>query len=66
MNVVFTTGNKELDLLFVEDAKKYGLENLKGHKVLGGLRASIYNAMPLEGVIKLVDFMKTFEERHHV
>ena len=66
MNVVFTTGNKELDLLFVEEAKKYGLENLKGHKVLGGLRASIYNAMPLEGVIKLVDFMKTFEERHHV
>ena len=66
MNVVFTTGNKELDLLFVEEAKEYGLENLKGHKVLGGLRASIYNAMPLEGVIKLVDFMKTFEERHHV
>jgi phosphoserine aminotransferase len=53
-------------LLFVEEAKEYGLENLKGHKVLGGLRASIYNAMPLEGVIKLVDFMKTFEERHHV
>ena len=66
MNVVFTTGNKELDLLFVEEAKKYGLENLKGHKVLGGLRASIYNAMPFEGVVALVDFMKTFEERHHV
>ena len=66
MNVVFTTGDKELDLLFVEEAKKYGLENLKGHKVIGGLRASIYNAMPIEGVIKLVEFMKDFEVKHYV
>lgn len=66
MNVVFTTGNKELDLLFVEEAKKVGLENLKGHKVIGGLRASIYNAMPLEGVVMLVEFMKKFEEQYNV
>ena len=66
MNVVFTTGNKELDLLFVEEAKKVGLENLKGHKVIGGLRASIYNAMPLEGVVTLVEFMKKFEEQYNV
>lgn len=66
MNVVFTTGDKELDLLFVEEAKKFGLENLKGHKVIGGLRASIYNAMPIEGVVKLVEFMKEFEVKHYV
>lgn len=66
MNVVFTTGNNELDLKFVTEAKKYGLENLKGHKVIGGLRASIYNAMPLEGVLALVEFMKKFEEQYNV
>lgn len=66
MNVVFTTGDNKLDLLFIEEAKKYGLENLKGHKVLGGLRASIYNAMPIEGVIALVEFMKEFEVKHNV
>ena len=66
MNVVFTTGNKELDLKFVTEAKKYGLENLKGHKVIGGLRASIYNAMPLDGVLALVDFMKKFEVENNV
>ncbi len=66
MNVVFTTGNSELDLKFVEEAKINGLENLKGHKVIGGLRASIYNAMPLEGVIALTKFMKEFEDKYNV
>ena len=66
MNVVFTTGDTDLDLQFVDEAKKYGLENLKGHKVIGGLRASIYNAMPLEGVFALVEFMKKFEVEHNV
>ena len=64
MNVVFSTGNKELDLEFVEKAKERGLVNLKGHKVIGGLRASIYNAMEIDGVIELVNFMKEFEEKH--
>ena len=50
----------------VEEAKKVGLENLKGHKVIGGLRASIYNAMPLEGIVRLVEFMKKFEEQYNV
>ena len=66
MNVVFTTGDTDLDLQFVDEAKKYGLENLKGHKVIGGLRASIYNAMPLDGVFALVEFMKKFEVEHNV
>lgn len=66
MNVVFTTGNSNLDEIFVNEAKKQGLENLKGHKVIGGLRASIYNAMPLEGVVALVEFMKKFEEANYV
>lgn len=61
MNVVFVTGDKDLDGEFVAQAKKAGLENLKGHRSVGGMRASIYNAMPLEGVKKLVDFMKEFE-----
>jgi phosphoserine aminotransferase len=64
MNVVFSTGSKELDLEFVEKAKERGLVNLKGHKVIGGLRASIYNAMEIDGVIELVNFMKEFEEKH--
>ena len=66
MNVVFTTGSSNLDELFVNEAKKQGLENLKGHKVIGGLRASIYNAMPFEGVVALVEFMKKFEEAYYV
>lgn len=66
MNVVFSTNNEQLDLKFVEEAKKEGLVNLKGHKVIGGLRASIYNAMPIEGVYKLVEFMKKFERENNV
>ena len=62
MNVPFITGNDETDAAFVKEAKAAGLENLKGHRSVGGMRASIYNAMPTEGVIALVDFMKRFEE----
>ena len=64
MNVPFVTGNKELDEKFVAEAKKEGLVNLKGHRSVGGMRASIYNAMPIEGVQKLVEFMKKFEEEN--
>lgn len=61
MNVTFSTGSKELDTLFVKDAEKNSLVNLAGHKSAGGIRASLYNAMPVEGVEKLVEFMKKFE-----
>ncbi len=64
MNVPFVTGNEELDAKFVKEAKAAGLENLKGHRSVGGMRASIYNAMPIEGVEKLVAFMKKFEEEN--
>lgn len=62
MNVPFVTGDQEMDAKFVREAKAAGLENLKGHRSVGGMRASIYNAMPLEGVKALVEFMKKFEE----
>ena len=61
MNVPFVTGSDELDAKFVKEAKEHGLENLKGHRSVGGMRASIYNAMPTEGVRSLVEFMKKFE-----
>ncbi len=61
MNVTFTTGNDELNAKFVAEATAAGLQALKGHKVLGGMRASIYNAMPIEGVQALVAFMQKFE-----
>ena len=64
MNVPFVTGNKELDALFVKEAKAAGFENLKGHRSVGGMRASIYNAMPYEGVEALVKFMTEFEANH--
>lgn len=64
MNVPFITGNEELDAKFVKEAKEAGFENLKGHRTVGGMRASIYNAMPIEGVEKLVEFMKKFEEEN--
>ena len=63
MNVTFVTGDKELDEKFVAEAKAAGFINLKGHRTVGGMRASLYNAMPIEGVEKLVAFMKAFEER---
>ncbi len=61
MNVPFVTGDADLDAKFVKEAKEAGFENLKGHRSVGGMRASIYNAMPIEGVEALVDFMKKFE-----
>ncbi len=64
MNVPFVTGNDELDAKFVKEAKAAGFENLKGHRTVGGMRASIYNAMPTEGVIKLIEFMKKFESEN--
>lgn len=64
MNVPFVTGDKDLDAEFVKEAKAAGFENLKGHRTVGGMRASIYNAMPLEGVEALVAFMKDFEQKH--
>ena len=64
MNVPFVTGNEELDAKFVKEAAAAGFVNLKGHRSVGGMRASIYNAMPLEGVMALVDFMRKFEEEN--
>ena len=60
MNVVFVTGDGDLDKKFAKEAAEAGLKNLKGHRSVGGMRASIYNAMPYEGVEKLVEFMKSF------
>lgn len=64
MNVPFVTGSDELDAKFVAEAKANGFVNIKGHRSVGGMRASIYNAMPIEGVKKLVEFMKKFEEEN--
>lgn len=64
MNVPFVTGDKELDAKFVKEAEARGLVNLKGHRTVGGMRASIYNAMPIEGVEALVEFMKKFEKEN--
>ena len=64
MNVPFVTGNEELDAKFVSAAKAAGFVNIKGHRSVGGMRASIYNAMPIEGVQKLVEFMQKFEEEN--
>ncbi len=64
MNVPFVTGSEELDAKFIKEAKEAGLESLKGHRSVGGMRASIYNAMPIEGVNKLVEFMRKFEEEN--
>ncbi len=61
MNVTFVTGDKELDAKFISEAEAAGFVNLKGHRTVGGMRASIYNAMPIEGVEKLVSFMSDFE-----
>ena len=64
MNVPFVTGDKEMDAKFVAEAADAGFVNLKGHRTVGGMRASIYNAMPVEGVRKLVEFMKNFEKEN--
>ena len=64
MNVTFRTGNEDLDAKFVNEAKNYNLISIKGHRAVGGMRASIYNAMPVEGIKTLVEFMKEFEARY--
>ena len=64
MNVPFITGSDELDAAFIAAAKQKGLVNIKGHRSVGGMRASIYNAMPYEGIEKLVDVMAKFEKEH--
>ena len=64
MNVTFVTGDPDMDALFVKEAAAKGLVNLKGHRIVGGMRASIYNAMPVEGVKALVAFMKDFEAKN--
>ena len=64
MNVVFVTGDSQLDKAFVEEAKAENMHNLNGHRSIGGMRASIYNAMPEEGVDTLIAFMKKFEKEH--
>ncbi len=64
MNVPFVTGNEDLDKKFIAEATKAGFKNLKGHRTVGGMRASIYNAMPIEGVQALVDFMTAFEKEN--
>ena len=64
MNIPFVTGSEELDAKFVKEATAAGFVNLKGHRTVGGMRASIYNAMPREGVEKLIAFMKDFEAKN--
>ena len=64
MNVTFVTGDADKDAAFVKYAAANGLVNLKGHRSVGGMRASIYNAMPVEGVKKLVEVMKAFEKEN--
>jgi phosphoserine aminotransferase len=64
MNVTFALNKSELDAAFLAEAADAGLQGLKGHRVSGGMRASIYNAMPLSGVEALVAFMREFERRH--
>ena len=66
MNVTFRTGDADLDGKFVKEVSAAGFSNLKGHRSVGGMRASIYNAMPMEGVSKLVEFMKEFEVKNNV
>jgi len=64
MNIPFITGNEDMDKKFIEEAKNHGLLQLKGHRTVGGMRASLYNAMPIEGVSALVEFMKEFEKNN--
>ena len=63
-NVTFTTGDQARDMEFVEDSKKYGFVSIKGHRYVGGLRASLYNAIPLGHVRALIEYMKRFEKEH--
>ena len=66
MNVPFVTGDKDMDAKFIAEATAAGFVNLKGHRTVGGMRASIYNAMPIEGVQKLVEFMEKFEKEKRI
>ena len=66
MNIPFVTGNSDLDLKFIREAAEFGMVELKGHRSVGGMRASIYNAMPEEGVLALVDFMRRFESENRI
>ena len=64
MNVTFVTGDKDLDAKFVKESTAAGFVNLKGHRSVGGMRASIYNAMPVEGVEKLCEFIRYFDQHN--
>ena len=64
MNVPFIIADNNLDCIFLKESEESGLLNLKGHRSVGGMRASIYNAMPLEGVNQLIEFMKLFEAKY--
>jgi phosphoserine aminotransferase len=64
MNVPFILADPELDAIFLSEAAEHGLKTLKGHRSVGGMRASIYNAMPMDGIDALVAFMADFEQRH--
>ena len=64
MNIPFTLSDNELDSIFLKESEQNGLINLKGHRSVGGMRASIYNAMPLEGVEELIKFMDYFEKKY--
>jgi phosphoserine aminotransferase len=64
MNIPFVTDSDELNALFVKEAEAAGFVNLKGHRSVGGMRASLYNAMPIEGVKALIAFMKEFEQKY--
>ena len=64
MNIPFVTDSDELNAKFIKEAEEAGFVNLKGHRSVGGMRASVYNAMPVEGCKKLVEFMKKFEEEN--
>ena len=64
MNVVFRLPDEALDKLFLQGAEARGMVQLKGHRAVGGIRASIYNAMPIEGVQALADYMREFEKQH--
>ncbi|MCD7769312.1 MAG: 3-phosphoserine/phosphohydroxythreonine aminotransferase, partial [Oscillospiraceae bacterium] len=66
MNITFRTGDADLDAQFAKEGQARGLMNLKGHRSVGGVRASLYNAQPMEGVRALADYMKEFEVKHHV
>lgn len=64
MNITFVTGDPDLDKEFIAEAREKGMINLAGHRSVGGMRASLYNAMPVEGVEALIEYMKEFEEKH--